>query len=82
MKERGITITNIEGNKLNPVLLTAPTCGRNKGQNGFGRRMRVICGKPAKFQQEDGLPLCEYHFKKWFKKNYGLEYKDFIGGCQ
>jgi len=50
------------------------TCGRNKGQNAYGRRMNVICGKPAKFFQEDGLPLCEYHFKKWFKKTYKTDY--------
>lgn len=54
------------------------TCKRNKQQNGNGRRMNVICGKPAKFFQEDGLPLCETHFKKWFKKVYKVEYKDFI----
>lgn len=52
------------------------TCGRNKKQNGYGRKMRVICGKEAKFQQEDGLPLCENHFKKWFKKTYKIEYSE------
>jgi len=53
-------------------------CKRNKKQNVYGRRMQVICGKEAKFHQEDGVPLCENHFKKWFKKVYNIEYKEFI----
>jgi len=58
------------------------TCGRNKGQDSFGRRGRNICGKPATFQQEDGLPLCTGHFKKWFKKTYKIEYSEFINNTQ
>jgi len=54
------------------------TCERNKKQNGYGRKMRVICGKEAKFQQEDGLNLCPYHFKKWFKKTYKIEYSEML----
>jgi hypothetical protein len=33
------------------------TYERNKKQNGYGRRMRVICGKPATHTQDDGLAL-------------------------
>ena len=53
-------------------------CKRNKKQNWLGKKMRVICNKPAEFQQEDGLPLCKKHFKRWFEKVYGIKYSQFI----
>jgi len=54
------------------------TCKRNKKQDAFGNKRKVICGKEAKFQQEDGLDLCPYHFKKWFKKTYKIEYSEML----
>lgn len=49
-------------------------CERNKKQNNHGRRINTPCGRIAKFQQEDGIPLCERHFRIWFKKYYKFDY--------
>ena len=46
------------------------TCVWNKQQNAYGRKMKVLCGKQAQFTREDGTPLCEHHFKRWWRKTY------------
>jgi len=58
--------------------MTTLKCNRTIKTNSFGIERTHKCGKPANMFQDDGLPLCNGHFRKWFKKNYKVEYSEFI----
>jgi hypothetical protein len=61
------------------------TCQRTiTDKNWTGRRKRK-CGKPAMYKQDDGLPLCARHYKRWLAKQpqtVGLEVDELTAEAQ
>jgi hypothetical protein len=45
-----------------------PTCQRTITEKDWTGHYKRKCGKPATRQQDDGLPLCEGHHRRWMEK--------------
>jgi hypothetical protein len=51
------------------AMMSSDKCQRTiHMSNDFGKAGTRKCGKTATQKQGDGLPVCEYHFQKWIKK--------------